>query len=228
MNHPEQPPENFWPHSLSDLKIASGTQIQLELLAKGQRYKSEWLGTHQSDWLYIAAPKGASRLVPGTRLRVRVLQDNWACAFTTEIEHHIAQPEALWVLRYPARIEVARLREQSRLPVALRVRVDGADPLAGPQGVNGLVSDLHLHGASLMTHLPVGKVGDQLFLTTRLAFAGTEHLVMLEAQIVNQSRAGVEALYTEQYGLRLEAMDDETRVYLQGYLAQTQLDYLGY
>lgn len=90
------------------------------------------------------------------------------------------------------------------------------------------LGDLHMQGAALLTHLPVGEVGDQIYLTTRLALAQTEHLVMLAARIVNHNSADPGALYTEHYGLALEAMDDETRVYLQGYLAQMQLSYLGY
>lgn len=220
--------QGFIPQALSDLLIASGTQVQLELLTKSQRFKAEWIGSSGNEWIYIRAPKGASRLVPGTRLRVRVLQDNWVCAFTTQIEHHVAQPEALWLLTYPASIEVARLRADSRLPVALRVRVDGKDPLEGPEGVNGLISDLHMQGAALLTHLPVGEVGDQIFLTTRLEFAQTEHLVMLAAHIVNRTHADAGTIYSEQYGLRLDPMDDETRVYLQGYLAQMRLNAMGY
>lgn len=108
------------------------------------------------------------------------------------------------------------------------MRIDGKDPLEGPQGVNGLISDLHMHGASLLTHISVGEVGDQIFLTTRLSFAQTEHLVMLAAHIVNRQGDDAGAIYAEQYGLRLDTMDDETRVYLQGYLAQMQLSYLGY
>lgn len=227
MSRPEIP-QSFIPQALSDLQIHSGTQIQLELVSKSQRYKSEWIGSSAKDLIYIRAPKGAGRLVPGTRVRVRVLQDNWVCAFTTEIQHHQAQPEALWLLAYPSSIEVARLREETRLPVAIRVRVDGSDPLEGPEGVNGLISDLHMRGAALLTHVPVGEEGDHIFLTTRLSFAQTEHLVMLAAHIVNHRSADPGAIYTEQYGLRLDPMDDETRVYLQGYLAQMQLSYLGY
>ena len=223
-----QIPQSFVPQALSDLQINSGTQIQLELTNSSQRYKSEWIGTSSKDLIYIRAPKGAGRLVPGTRVRVRVLQDNWVCAFTTEIQHHLSQPELLWLLDYPEKIEIARLREDTRLPVAIRVRVDGKDPLEGPEGVNGLISDLHMQGASLLTHIPVGEVGDQIFLTTRLSFAQTEHLVMLAAHIVNHNNADPGAIYAEQYGLRLDPMDDETRVYLQGCLAQMQLSYLGY
>ena len=227
MNRPEIL-QSFVPQALGDLQINSGTQIQLELVSKSQRYKSEWIGTSAKDLVYIRAPKGAGRLVPGTRVRVRVLQDNWVCAFTTEIKHHLSQPEALWLLTYPDSIEVAKLRADTRLPVAIRVRVDGKEPLEGPEGVNGLISDLHMQGAALLTHLPVGEVGDQIFLTTRLSFAQTEHLVMLAAHIVNHRSADPGAMYAEHYGLRFDPMDDETRVYLQGYLAQMQLSYLGY
>lgn len=228
MTTPQHIAQSFVPQALGDLQIGCGTQIQLEVSSTRQRLKSEWVGSSGKEWLYIRAPKGASRLLPGTRVRVRVLQDNWVCGFTTEIQHHIAQPESLWVLAYPDSIEVARLRQDTRLPVAIRVRIDGRDPLEGPEGVNGLVSDLHMQGAALLTHLPVGGVGDQIYLTTRLAFAQTEHLVMLAARIVNHNSADPGALYTEHYGLALEAMDDETRVYLQGYLAQMQLNLLGY
>lgn len=228
MNRPEILRQSFWPSALNDLQIVSGTAIQIELASRSQRFKSEWVGTSESARLYIKAPQGAGRLVPGTRLRVRVLQENWICAFSTQIQHHINQPEALWVLDYPDQIEVARLREDTRLPVALRVKVDAQDPLEGVQGVNGLLNDLHMQGASLLTHMPIGEPGEQIFVTTRLAFAGTEQLVMLPAQIVNHKQAQLQELYTEQYGLRFEPLDDETRVYLQGYLAQMQLSYLGY
>jgi len=228
VNSPLLTGTSFWPQTLSDVQIASGTQMQLEQPSTGQRYKSEWIGFSAGKHIYVRAPHGASRLVPGTTLRVRVLQDNWVCGFSVALQAHISQPEALWVLECPASIEVARLREDHRLPVAIRVRVDGNDPLAGPEGVNAIVSDLHLHGASLESHLPLGEEGDQIFITTRLAFAGTEHLVMLAAKIVNRSEAAGQSIYSLQYGVRFDPMDDETRVYLRGYLAELRLNHLGY
>lgn len=69
----QQIPQSFLPRALSDLQISSGTQIQLELTGKSQRYKSEWIGTSAKELIYIRAPKGAARLVPGTRVRLRVL-----------------------------------------------------------------------------------------------------------------------------------------------------------
>ena len=228
MNELQQVSQAYWPQALSDLNIASGTAMQIEQLGTKQRYKSEWIGSSGGEYLYIKAPRTRSRLIPGTRLRVRMLQDNWVCAFTAEIRAHVDQPEALWVLDYPTTIEVARLREDRRLPVAIRVRVDGKDPLAGPEGINALLTDLHMRGASLESHLPLGDIGEQIFITTRLAFAGAEHLVMLAAEIVNRSDTPTDSLYSEQYGVRFDTLDDETRVYLRGYLAELRLNYLGY
>jgi len=224
----EQGPKPYWPEALTDLNISSGTAMQIEQVGSKQRLKSEWLGSIGQQHVYIRAPKGAPRLVLGTRLRVRMLQDNWVCAFEAEIYAHIDKPEPLWVLKYPSTFEVARLRQDHRLPVAIRVRVDGAYPLVGPERVNALMTDLHLRGAALESHLSLGEVGDQIFITTRLDFADTEHLVMLAAEIVNQGDTPEDSLYTEHYGVRFEPMDDETRVYLRGYLAELRLSHLGY
>ncbi|HSG04437.1 MAG TPA: PilZ domain-containing protein [Marinobacterium sp.] len=228
MSNQELTGSRFWPQALSDLQIGAGTAMQLEQTSSGQRFKSEWVGASLGQYIYLRAPQSASRLLPGTSLRVRMLQDNWVCGFTVALQAHISQPEGLWVLDYPATIEVARLREDRRLPVAIRVRIDGTDPLAGPKGVSALISDLHLQGASIESHMPLGNEGDQIFVTTRLAFAATEHLVMLAGKIVNCSEAHQASIYSYQYGVRFDSMDDETRVYLRGYLAEMRLNYLGY
>lgn len=219
---------DYQPRTLAELAVSAGTSLQIESVSNGKRFKSEWVGSSEGRFIYIRSALGAQKLMPGTQLRIRLLHDNWACAFTTQVDSHIHSPESLWVLSHPENIELARLRSDTRLPIAIRVRVDGADPLAGPEGASALISDIHMSGAALESHTPVGKLGDQIFLTTRLNFADTEHLVMLTANIVNHSDAPSESIYTEHYGLAFAPMDDETRVYLRGFLAETRLASMGY
>ena len=228
MSKPLIPDAYELPKTLTDLGVPSGISVQVETLVNGQRFKTDWVGSSKGGYVYIRSPQGAERLFPGTRLRVRLLHDNWACAFSSQLDSHTLRPDPLWVLSYPESIELARLRNETRLPIAIRVRVDGADPLQGPVGETALISDLHMGGAALESHIHLGEVGDQLFVTTRLNFAGTEHLVMLAAEIVNHSPASNSAVHTEHYGLAFAPMDDETRVYLRGFLAETRLASMGY
>lgn len=227
MNTPEQLLERYTPVKLADLRLTSGTSVQVEVVKSRQRYKAEWVG-YSDQALYLSAPKTAVRLMPGTELRLRLLQDNWIVAFTVKIEAHADQPSPLWILSLPETIEAVRIRSHTRFPVAMRVRVDGDDPLAGPEGVNAILCDMNMYGAALESHLPLGDLGDRLLITTRLSFAGTEHLVMLAGEIVNRETAATGSIYSERYGLRFDPMDDDTRVYLRGYLAESRLSYLGY
>ncbi len=216
------------PESLSEIGIKPGLQIQIEHTRSRQRLRTELIGSVGEEFLILSAPSARSFAHKGEVLRLRLMSGNWICAFDARLESTISKPFSAWVLAYPDAINVARLRSHTRLPIQIRVRVDGADPLEGPEDLYGLITDIHLQGASLETTIPVGKVGDQIFITTLISFAGSEQLVLLSAKLANQSRHTLSRINTYQYGLSFDPLDEETRIFLQGFLAQQQLELQGY
>lgn len=216
------------PTRLSDIELKPGLQVQVEHTRSRQRVRLNLIGALADEKLVISAPLNRGFARPGERLRIRLMSGNWICAFDAELLGVLGEPLPSWVLAFPSQIELARLREQTRLPITMRVRVDGEDPLEGPEGVYGTITDIHLRGASLETTAPIGNLGDNLFISTLIQYAGAEQLVLLPAKVVNQSQQTQTTINTHQYGLAFDSLDEETRVYLQGFIAQQMLETLGY
>ena len=216
------------PKRLSEIDLKPGLQVQVEHTRGRQRVRLNLIGAVENEKLVISAPANRNFARPGDKLRIRLMSGNWICAFDAVLLGALGEPLPSWVLEFPQQIELARLRADTRLPIRMRVRVDGEDPLEGPEGVYGLITDIHLKGASLETTAPLGKIGDPLFVSTLIHYAGGEQLVLLPARLVNQSNQTQTAINTYQYGLSFDALDEETRVHLQGFIAQQMLETLGY
>lgn len=216
------------PSKLGELDLKPGLQIQVEHHRTSQRIRVELIGAVQNTQLLLSCPSGRSFARKGDKLRLRLMSGNWICAFDTSIQELISSPFAAWVVDYPDQIELARLREETRIPLVLKVRIDGAEPLEGPEGIQGLITDIHMQGASLETTVEIGKLGESVFISTLISFAGTEQLVLIPAKIESQSRQTKNIINIYQFGLKFDPLDDETRVFLQGFIAQQTLESLGY
>lgn len=220
--------EGRLPSKLGELDLKPGLQVQVEHYRTQQRLRVELIGAVQTTHILLSCPSGRAFARKGDKLRLRLMSGNWICAFDTSIQEVLSSPFATWVVNYPDQIELARLREETRIPLVLKVRVDGAEPLEGPEGIQGLITDIHMQGASLETTVEIGKVGESVFISTLIGFAGTEQLVLIPAKIESQSRQTQNIVNIYQFGLKFDPLDDETRVFLQGFIAQQTLESLGY
>lgn len=227
MAAPKALASRFRPKSLADLNLKPGIKLQVvDQVAKSQ-YRLELVGVIAHQYLLIRAPKSQAGRVRRA-LRIRLLVDNWICAFNSDVEQAVDAGVPLWLVSYPERIEVAKFREETRLPITLRVRVDGPEPHQGPDGEFGLIVDLNLRGAQLESANSLGAVGDSIHISTEICVAQTQHLVMLAARIVSVNHSEGDALPLFRYGVEFEPIDEETRICLFGFIAQQLLDRLGY
>jgi len=217
--------------TLTDLKPPVGTRVQLECAGIRDRLNSELLGYQPDGSVMISAPRVAGKpvmLSAGSQVTVRLLTGTSLCGFSAELLCSYEAPFAHWHLQYPKQISHRRIRHHTRVPVSLVISADEFEEgsLDGSTGWPRrlLCQNLSLTGAGLLSKQPLGKAGERLYLTLRLAVAGQDQVVMIPAIIRNvPARSG-----EYRYGVEFFDLDEDARLVLAGFVYQQCLLETGY
>lgn len=218
--------------TLAELNPVIGERIRLEVRSPRQRLSVQLIGLKEGQSLLVSAPRqtGSALLHAGTRFTARMMNGNYLCTFETRLQQVQSQPFIYWHLGYPQQVELRKVREHTRVPMNLAVRIepDEFGMLSGSPVITACCRDLSLSGAKIDAPRILGQPGDALYITARVSVAGMDHMLLLPAKICNQYQSASGLLNAFSHGVEFIDLEEETRLILAGFIYQQQLLDSGY
>lgn len=212
--------------TLAELKPQVGEKIQLELRSPTGRISSRLLGFKEGASLMVTAVSTSGR-VPmvkeGQRLNARMISGNYIAAFSTRILKIQNTPFTYWHLEYPQQLEVRRIRKHTRVPVSLKVSMDEYEEGSSTVGIwpcSGFCTDISLVGACIEVSSPLGKIGDQLYLTLRVSVAEIDQIILAPIIIRNINQIETDPVNVYRHGVEFLELDEDTRLILASFVYQ--------
>lgn len=203
----------------------------METRAPKRKLVVELLGFAENKSVMVSAPKKTmkfSAAAEGGAINVHLMLDGRICTFKSRLVKILPQPFDYWHLAYPEEVELHSIRDYSRvlvqLPVSIEYQnVDKARDSVIPNIV--LCTDLSMNGVAVEASCSLGDVGEQYFVTFRLAVAGVDQMLLVSCQLrsVKKVEAGVYL-----HGFEFEDLEDDSKVLIAAYIYQEILMDLGY
>lgn len=212
--------------TLAELKPQVGEKLQLELRSPAGRVSSTLLGFKEGASLMVTMATGGGRapmVKEGQRLTARMICGNYIAAFSTRILKIHHTPFSYWHLEYPTQLEVRRIRKHTRVPVNLRVSMDEFEEGSSPAGVwpcHGFCTDISLVGACIEVSSPLGRVGDQLYVTLRVSVADIDQVILAPVVVRNVNQIESDPLTIYRHGVEFMQLDEDTRLILASFVYQ--------
>ncbi|BBB26476.1 flagellar brake protein [Amphritea japonica] len=211
---------------LSELRLQIGEPVRVEIRSPRARFTAKLLGYSENNGLMISAPSiksGASSLInEGNIASLRLVSGNRICNFSCKILKQYDQPFGYWVLAYPEQIEQKRIREHSRITVRLSCSIDDYDEMAEREGLpaGALCIDISPGGVCLQLPRSLGTAGDRFYLTTRLAIANIDQVLLVPIELRNVHSTSVESGSVYNHGFKFFDLDEDTRLILAAFVYQ--------
>lgn len=198
--------------------IDVGTSLQVELLSgqKKARFNVSLIGYVRGTGILISHPPSSelkSCLLDGDELAIRFMNGSAIYGFTTHIARICTDPFKYIHLRFPNKIESARVRSAQRIkstiPVSIRANGNGV-------AHDGEMTDVSVDGAGFITDPGVGETGDELVVCTSLVFGGMNEEVELNATI--KSTTNVNGSGKTHYGVEFNGLNKNDELFLRGFV----------
>jgi len=212
------------PSRFSELRIRPGDAFSVETLNPPKRYPVRLIGFSDGDSVLVSPPtvQGKTFLLPeGQLLRVRLMADNVACGFETQVIRNCRLPFLYTHLSYPKTIKSVAVRQASRVVLKLPVLMDEFEPgeLPGEWPKQGLIIDMSSGGARLHCKKPVAAVGSELKLNFKVTVDSIVRAQQVRAVVRNITEVGECAEdFAYQYGVQFFDVVDEDRIRISGYV----------
>ena len=222
----------------AQLRLMVGEPIKLETRNPRGRYGVRFLGAYPQQGLLLSAPvlnESVKSLKVGTKLRLRFVAQQRACAFSSRVLKLEHTPAPMLWIEYPDQVEAVRIQQRPRVEAQLIVSVDEVDAgnFGGGWPRQALCADLSLEGARIEAGDQLGEIDDGLFITLRVQVGGVDQVMLLEARIRaleeiedgfdSSGKADLGAGMRMVHGVEFSGMDEETRLILSGFIYQQQL-----
>ncbi|HEY5718018.1 MAG TPA: flagellar brake protein [Motiliproteus sp.] len=212
------------PDRFSELRIRPGDQFSVETINPPKRYPVKLIGYSEGDSILVSPPtiQGKTFLLPeGQLLRVRLMADNVACGFETQVMRNCRLPFLYTHLSYPKAIKSVAVRQASRVMLRLPVVIDEfvKGDLPGEWPKQGLIIDMSSGGARLHCKKPVAAVGSELKLSFSVTIDSVCRPQQVRAIVRNITEVGECAEdFAYQYGVQFKDVEDEDRIRISGYV----------
>lgn len=219
--------------TLAELRPQVGERVRLETRSPRGRYTVQLIGFREGGSVIVSAPRstGSPLLInEGAPLTVRLMAGNWICAFETRLLKVNTGPYPHWHLAYPTQIESHRVRHHTRVPVNLAVSVD-LDEMEGASGgfpVKAYCTDIHTAGACIESSRILGKAGQKLFVSARVAVNGIDHVILAPAIVRNVYESESGSFSVISHGVEFVDLEEDTQLILAGFVYQQYLIETGY
>jgi len=219
--------------TLAELRPQIGERVRLETRSPRGRYTVQLIGFRDGGSVIVSAPRSTGTPVlfnEGAPLTVRLMAGNWICAFETRLLKVITSPYPHWHLACPTQVESHRVRHHTRVPVNLAVSVDtdDMDTAVGGVPVKAWCTDIHTSGACIEANRILGKVGQKLFVTARVAVNGIDHVILAPAIVRNTYEGEKGSFSVIGHGVEFVDLEEDTRLILTGFVYQQYLVETGY
>jgi c-di-GMP-binding flagellar brake protein YcgR len=177
---------------LNSLRLRFGDMLQLQLPEVAERFHVRLIGYLESRSIIITLPVKNQRAVPirsGQKLNIRMMVNDQACAFVTEVLQIFKSPYPHAHLKYPSDLVTNNIRKAARVDV----RVDGVviNQSIGERAkeVECYLADISETGAHLVTPLRIGKTGDEIRLNLELMIGKIPRTLIVDAILRGRLKA---------------------------------------
>ncbi|MFT4799382.1 MAG: c-di-GMP-binding flagellar brake protein YcgR [Candidatus Azotimanducaceae bacterium] len=203
---------------LNSLRLRFGDTMQLQFVGEDPRFSVRLVGYLENRSIIITTPIYNRRLVPvrvGQSVTVRMMVNDRACAFVTEVMQAYRVPYPHIHLSYPKELVTNQLRKAVRV----ETRVDGS-VINRSIGERGKDIDCHLldiseTGAHLVTPIRIGKSGDEITLSLKLDIGGIHRSLCIQAILRGRMKIKeVEEVRRVHYGVEFLLLSEDERIEL--------------
>jgi len=175
MDKPPAAPRPLELAELNNLRLKFGDALQLQFGGDPERFRVRLIGYLEGRSIITTVPVKNNRLIPvrpGQVLNIRMMVNDRACAFVTEVLHVQRLPYPHIHVRYPDELITNNVRKAARV----ETRVDGTliNNSIGDRGkeIPCHLLDISETGAHLVAPMRIGKSGDEIGLTLQLNISG--------------------------------------------------------
>ena len=226
--------------SMHDIGIPFGKNLHIEIVANKARYILKVVGCMPNNTLIVNAPteNGKSILLKATTiLKARFMMGTRVCAFMSKITKVTREPEVYFHISYPEHLESSVIRDKVRLETNLISIVKPLEHQKSIESVDsGILVDLSLGGAKLVSKNDFGYENNMLNLVVKLSIADFSQVVNMQCQIKVQEiqaydevknslkyNTDISSLYTDYlyvYNLKFENLSKAKLILLTAYILE--------
>ncbi|MDN2659751.1 flagellar brake protein [Neptunomonas sp. CHC150] len=215
--------------SFTELNPDPGVKMTLSFQSPRKSFTVNYIGVKSDASVICTMPKAAASLnLEGQRLTVKMMAGNRMCAFSCRLIKSFAHPYPHWHLEYPSVVNHHTVRYHPRIPVNMAVSVDHQDEQQGIHlGLPRIVHtrDISLEGMGLESPVPLGQVGDELFVTMRFDLNGLDQVLLLAVQLQNVEEVELGVFL---HGVKFDHMEEDSALIMTAFVYQCYLSELGY
>lgn len=205
------------------LKVGDIIQVQLEGDQTDTRHMVRLIGFHPGVSLLIHTPRvggHALRLREGQQLTMRLLAGNAVYGFESKIVRVCIAPFAYLHVGYPKEFASAVVRKAQRASTNIIASVENPNQVSDDkQPFAVVIGDLSVAGASLVSPVAVGAVGESIMIRTKLMVGGIEKYLSIAAVIRgvrDREQAAENARF--RHGVEFQMLDPQEQLMLHGYV----------
>ncbi|MFT7246168.1 MAG: c-di-GMP-binding flagellar brake protein YcgR [Candidatus Azotimanducaceae bacterium] len=203
---------------LNSLRLRFGDTMQLQVVGEDPRFSVRLVGYLENRSIIITTPIYNRRLVAvrvGQPVTVRMMVNDRACAFITEVMHTYRVPYPHVHLGYPKELVTNQLRKAVRV----ETRVDGSviNRSIGDRGkeIDSHLLDISETGAHLVTPIRIGKSGDEITLSLKLDIGGIHRRLSIPAILRGRMKVKeADESRKVHYGVEFLTLSDGDRIEL--------------
>ena len=211
--------------SLDEIKLNIGdpVQLQMQIGQTESRYYVKLIGYLKGKSVLVTAPEAGGNLFyvrEGQAFVVRFFFGKNAYAFTANVTRASTIPYPHLHLSYPSHVRGLVVRSGERVSTRLICSVTPCDD-AGIPAAAGVITNLSVGGALLVSKTQMGKKGEHLSVKFRINIREIEFFVTVDATICSVSKDGPGGSGEEfSHGLRFEDLPSEEAIALTAYIYQ--------
>jgi c-di-GMP-binding flagellar brake protein YcgR len=205
-----------------NFKIQPEDVLQLQFFGDEARHLVRVIGYAVGQSVLVTTPrvKGAPMLLrEGQPVTVRLMSGNTVYAFETQIVKAYMVPFPYVHLGYPKEFESMVVRKAQRATVHIIVAVENTQH-SGPDHAKhpAIIADLSTSGALMESKEVLGKAGEAIVISTKLAVASIEKYVEIPALIRNirEKKVGDRLVY--QHGVEFQLLQPDHQLVLHGFV----------
>ena len=200
--------------SMDDIGVPFGKNLNIEIASTKERYNVRVVGCLPNNTLIVSAPNidGKSVLLRDTTIiKARYMMGTRVCAFVSKVIKMCREPGTYFHIAYPSEVESSVIRDKVRLETNL---ISIVKPLSHNKSIeaadSGILVDLSLGGAKLISKNDFGYENNVLSLVVKLVVAGLDQVINLKCQIkMHEIKAFKEVEDTLQYNSSLSKIKQD-------------------
>jgi c-di-GMP-binding flagellar brake protein YcgR len=203
---------------LNHLRLRFGDALQLQFVGEDPRFAVRLIGYLENRSIIVTAPIHNRRLVQvrtGQSLNIRMMVNDRACAFVTQVLHNYRAPYPHLHLAYPEELVTNQLRKAVRVETKIEGSVINRSIGERGKDIECFLQDISETGTHLVTPIRIGKSGDEIDLTFKLDISGIERTLTIPGILRGRLKVNTpESERRVHYGVEFLEVPEDARIEL--------------